>query len=57
MFQGLSECPLFWYVSLSTIVIQVLIMFVPGLRTVFAIYTCTPHNDATTGIDYCNGVT
>ena len=41
VFAGLKDCPLFIMVVIATIVVQIIIMFVPGIRKVFAIFDCS----------------
>ncbi|CAL6088450.1 Calcium-transporting_ATPase [Hexamita inflata] len=50
VFEGLSQCGLFIIVELITLALQIAIMFVPGLRNVFKVFTCKITDDD------CNGI-
>ncbi|CAL5988856.1 Calcium-transporting_ATPase [Hexamita inflata] len=40
VFEGLSKCGLFIIVQIITLTLQIAIMFVPGLRNIFKVFSC-----------------
>ncbi|KAH0571647.1 Calcium-transporting ATPase [Spironucleus salmonicida] len=43
IFAGLKKSPMFLIVIVFTIVVQVMIMLVPGMRDIFGVFTCGKH--------------